>query len=388
MRDVVVLDVGMTAFGKFPDRTLKDLGFEAVWAALRAADVRPSEIGAAYCGNAVAGPLTGQTMCLGQIVLKEAGITGIPIVNVENACASGSTAFREAWIGVASGLYDVALAVGVEKLYIGDTARTTAAIAGASDTDIEGRLGLTMTGMWAMRARRYMEQYGVTPAQLAAIAVKAHDHGSLNPRAQFRNRVSVDDVLASAKIADPLTLLQCSPIGDGASAAILCTPEFARRHTGTPIRIAAAALTSGTYDTMRDITFDELERRAAGHAWTMAGLGPDDIDVAEVHDCFTIAECCRVESLGLVKEGRYAHEVEAGVTRLGGRMPVNPSGGLLSKGHPIGATGIAQIAEIVWQLRGQAGDRQAGTPRVGLAHCSGGGVAGDNACCTVHVLCR
>ncbi len=388
MREVAVIGVGMTRFGKFIDTSLRELGRVAILDAMKDAGVKPSDIQVGYCGNAVGGVITGQTMILGQLLFREVGITGIPITNIENACSTGSSALREAWIAVASGMYDVALAVGAEKLYAADTVKSVQALAGAADFELEADQGLIMPAVWAMRANKYMDKYGATIEQLAKVSVKNHRNGALNPNSQYKDEVTVEQVQSSRMISYPLTLLHCSPIGDGAAAAVLCAAEKARQFTTNPILIAASVLTTGTYESQRDITFNELEVRGGKEAFERAGISPKDIDMAEVHDCFTIAEFLRVESLGLVPMGEYGRWIDEGRTELGGQLPVNPSGGLLAKGHPIGATGIAQVAELVWHLRGVAGKRQVQNAKVGLAHCSGGALAGDTCVCSVQILKR
>ena len=386
MRDVAVIGVGMTNFGKFLDTPIKELGRMATWDAIKDAGISPKDIQIAYVGNACLGIITGQCSVIGQIILKEVGIRGIPITNVENACASGSTAFREAWMAVASGMYDIALAVGAEKLYAGDTQLSTRALAGATEVEYEANLGLTMPGHWALRAKRFMEKYGTTREQFAKVSVKNHKNGCLNPRSQYKKECTVEEVLNSRMIADPLTILSCNPLGDGAAAAILMSREVASKYTSKPVWVAGSALTSGYYDLDREIARNQLEEVAGPEFYEMAGIGPEDLDLAEVHDCFTIAEFMRVEGLGLVPEGEYGKWVDEGWSEIGGRLPVNPSGGLLAKGHPVGATGVAQIAEVVWHLRGEAGNRQIPGAKVGLAYCSGGGVASDTPACCVHIL--
>jgi acetyl-CoA acetyltransferase len=392
MREVAVLGVGMTPFGKFPERSVKSLGIEASLAALRDAGVKPQEIQVAYVGSAVAGLMSGQSMILGQVTLRELGIVGIPITNVENACSSGSSALREAWIAVGSGLYDVALALGVEKLHVGDLAKTTAALSGATDMETEGGLGLTFPGHWALKTKVYMAKYGITAKQIALVSVKNHRHGLLNPYAQHQRSVTVEEVLSSRMIADPLTSLMCCPISDGAAAAVVCSKEFLDRFSSSsgksPVWIAASSLTTGSYEDQRDISFNGLEGLAGRKAFEAAGVEPGDLDFAEVHDCFAIAEFFRCESLGLFEPGSYGWAVERGEAALGGKMPINPSGGLLAKGHPVGATGLAQAAEAVWQLRGEAGKSQIEGARLGLTHCSGGGIAGDTAVCSVFIFKR
>lgn len=386
MRDVAVIGVGMTKFGKFLETPIKDLGRMATWDAIKDAGISPRDVQIAYVGNACLGAITGQYMVLGQIILKEVGIRNIPITNVENACASGSSAFREAWIAVASGMYDIALAVGAEKLYAADTRLSTRALAGATEVEYEANIGLTMPGHWALRAKRFMEKYGTTREQLARVSVKNHKNGCLNPRSQYQEEVTVEQVLSSRMIADPLTLLSCNPLGDGAAAAVLASREVAARYTTRPVWVAASALTTGCYDLDREIARNQLEELAGKQAFEMSGLGPEDLNLAEVHDCFTIAEFMRVEGLGLVPEGEYGKWMDEGWSEIRGKLAVNPSGGLLAKGHPVGATGVAQIAEVAWHLRGEAGKRQVPGAKVGLTHCSGGGVASDTPACCVHML--
>jgi len=381
MRKVVVIGVGMTKFGKFPEIPVEQLGREAAWGAMRDAGMGPRDIQVAYLGNLTERRETGFVSCVAQEILKGVGIRGIPVTRVENACSSGATAFREAWIAVGSGLYDVAMAIGVEKL----NGRGPAPLGRVGDT-LEGIAGFSPPGMWAMRAQRHMAQYGTTLEQLAKVAVKNRKHGKLNPRAHYPQEVTVDEVRKSPMICYPLTLFDSCPTTDGGAAAILCSEEVAKQHTTKLIYVAAATLKSGTYESQRDIAVNDIEKRAAREAYEQAGIGPGDLGFAEVHDCFTIAEIVRTENLGFCKEGEGGRLVEEGVTRLGGKFPINPSGGLLCKGHPIGATGVAQAAEIVWQLRGEAGARQVPGAKAGLAHCSGGFVGGDTGASTVIIL--
>lgn len=383
MRKVVVIGVGMTKFGKFPEMTVEQLGREAAWEAMKDAGVSPKDIQVAYLGNLTEGRETGHNSCVAQEILLGVGIRGIPVTRVENACSSGSTAFREAWMAVGSGLYDLAMAIGVEKL----TGRGPAPLGRIGDT-IEGIAGFAPPGMWAMRAQRHMAQFGTTLEQMAMVAVKNRKHGRLNPRAQYPKEVTVEEVRNSPMICYPLTLFDSCPTTDGGAAAILCTEEVAKRYTTQPIYVAAAALKSGTYESLRDIAINDIEKRAAREAYEFSNMGPEDLDLAEVHDCFTIAEIVRIENLGLCPEGEGGRLVKEGVTQLGGRLPVNPSGGLLCKGHPIGATGVAQTCELVWQLRGEAGSRQVEGAKAGLAHCSGGFVAQDTGASTVIILKR
>ena len=379
MREVAVIGVGMVRFGKFPDKTLADIAWPAVKQAIEDAGIDKSDIGAAYCGAALGG------MMAGQRVLKALGITGLPIVNVENACSSSSSALREAWIAVGAGVHDLALVIGVEKL-----TRFGGGTLPLEREDFEVAHGLVMPALYGMRARRYMHDFDVGIEQIARVAVKAHDHGALNPDAQYRNRVTLDEVMASRPIAEPFTLLHCCPSGDGAAAVLLCAGDVARRYRADGVRVLASEVTSGRYVTgYRDMTTPEITVRGAAQAYEDAGIGAEDLDVLEVHDAFTIAELLYYEALGLCGRGEAPRLLADGVTSLGGRVPVNPSGGLLSKGHPIGATGAAQVVEIVRQLRGECGPRQVENAKVGLTHCTGGGISGfDHGACSIHVFAR
>jgi len=382
MRDVYIIGAGMTQFGKHLERSLRDLGREACLLAIQDAGVTPKEIEAGYCGNALAPAIQGETG-VGQNVFWEVGICGIPIVNMENACASGSTALREGWMAVAGGFYDAVMIVGVEKAVM---PKGTMLNVGAGE--LETKLGEVFPGYFAAIAQKHMERFGTTREQMAQVSVKNHIHGSLNPYAQFQKKFTVEDVLNSPMIADPLTLYSCCPNSDGAAALILCSKEKARRANGKAIRIAASVLTTGTYENQRDITNWDVEIRAAQQAYKMASLGPEDLNVVEVHDAFTICEIIHYEGLGLCPLGEGGRLIEEGATELGGKIPVNPSGGLLSKGHPVGASGVAQVVEIVWHLRGQAGGRQVQGARVGLADMMGGNKEGDTRACTVHILVK
>jgi len=408
---VVIAGVGMTKFGKFHDRGLKSLAGEAVGDALKDAGLEPSDVQLAVVGNAVAGLITGQECIRGQVVLREAGIGGIPIFNVENACASGSSAFHLAWSQVMSGRVDVALALGVEKLTHPDKAVSFQAFSSAVDVELVMQLmealkaapkqasdgGKTAGGgdggggggksmfmdIYAAIIRGHMAQYGTTQETIAKVAVKSHHHGSLNPRAQYQDEVTVEEVLASREVAYPLTLLMCSPIGDGAAAALIVSPEYAKKKGLDGPKVAASIIVSGN---LPDSGNELAEPRAAKLAYEMAGLGPVDIDVAEVHDATAAAEILAYEDLGFCARGEGGKLVEDGITTLGGRLPVNTSGGLVSKGHPVGATGIAQLCEVSWQLRGEAGARQVDGARVGLAQNGGGFLGNDAAAQAVHIL--
>ncbi|MBI2170102.1 MAG: thiolase family protein [Actinobacteria bacterium] len=416
MREVVVAGVGMTKFAR-SEAGVRPLAEEAVAAALDESGVDVSRIEAAFFANAVAGLITGQEMIRGEVALQNTGLSGLPIVNVENACASASSAFHLAWMSVASGLYDVAVAVGSEKLTHEDKSRSFRAIGSAVDVEwIQGLLA-QMPGpsgppsgdkaaaedggggggggspgqgrslfmdFYAAAARAYMGQSGATAEDFADVAVKNRAHAALNPRAQFRELVSREDVLASRAVADPLTLLMCSPIGDGAAAAVLCAKDVATRlGVERPVDVRASVLLTGRN---RGPGEPDAVQRAARKAYDLSGVDPAELDVIELHDAAAPAELMLYEELGLCEKGDGPRLLAKGDTRLGGRHPVNTSGGLLSKGHPIGATGLAQIAEIVWQLQGRAGDRQVEGARVGLTENAGGFLGMEPAAVCVHVL--
>jgi len=342
MREVYIVGVGMTQLGKHLDKSLRELGFEGCLRAIQDAGITPKQVEAGYCANALAPAIQGETG-VGQNVFWEIGINGIPIVNIENACASGSTAIREGWMAVAGGFYDTVMVVGVEKAVMPEG---TMLDVGAGE--LETKLGEVFPGYFALIAQKHMERYGTTREQMAQVSVKNHLNGTLNPYAQFQKRFTLEEVLNSSMIADPLTLYSCCPNSDGAAAVILCSRDKAREMDARPVKLAASVLTTGTYDNKRDITSWEVENRAAEEAYRMASLGPEDLDVVEVHDAFTICEIIHYEGLGLCPVGEGGRLIEEGATELGGRIPVNPSGGLLSKGHPVGASGVAQVVEIAW----------------------------------------
>ena len=398
MRQVAVVGAGMTRFGKHQDRSMKDLAREAVENALRAAGIEKEAIEAAAVGNAVAGLITGQECIRGQVVLREMGIGGIPVINTENACASSSTAFHLAWLYVASGMYDTVLAVGMEKLFHPDKKKTFNAIGSAIDLELADEFARQMSGeqaagagesrsvfmdYYANLARAHMARHGTTREQFARIAAKNHTNGSLNPHAQFQTPRTVEDILAAPLIAEPLTRMMCSPIGDGAAAVVVTTAEKARRLTAKPVYVRASIVASS-----QQHAADEpgIVTNAAQKAYKMAGIGPEEVRVVEVHDATAPAELIVYEELGLCRVGEGGKMIDDGVTKLGGRVPVNPSGGLLAKGHPVGATGVAQISEIFWQLRGEAGKRQVPGARVGLTENGGGVLGNENAVASVHLF--
>lgn len=394
MRDVHIIGAAVTAFGKFPDRPLRSLVEEAVTGALSDAEITPAEVGMVFSGNAIAGLITGQEMVRGQVTLAGTGLLGRPVVNVENACASSSSAAHLAWLAVASGAHDVAVAVGSEKMSHPDKRRTFAAIGSAADVDRVPDWARELSGsssaesffmdVYAAAARAFMARSGATAADFARITVKNHHHGSLNPKAQYRAEVSVDQVLGSRAITPPLTLLMCSPVADGAAALVFCSADHARRVGADSVRVRASALVSGVPEGGSGTP----EERAAAAAFTASGLSPSDVDVVELHDAAAPNEMIAYEELGLCAPGDAPKLVADGATALGGRVPVNPSGGLLSKGHPLGATGAAQLVELVTQLRGRAGARQVPGARVAMAENAGGYVHPDPAACVVTLLSR
>ena len=369
MSDAYIVGADMIAFGRYPDRTYYELGAEATLLALDDAGLSIKDVGAVYassCFNAMS--------MLGQKVLKEIGQTGVPCINVSNACASGATAVREAAMAVRSGMVDVALAVGAEK-----NPRGMLGGAPAFGPPVEGLFGSeSMPAVFAEAGMVHANMWGTTLEQFAQVAVKNHHHATMNPKAAYRKETPLAEVLASEMIAWPLTKLMCSANVDGAAAVIIVSEKKARElGLGRAVRIRGSVLTSDPYEPRNPEMFDasSVTRLAAAQAYEMAGLGPQDLDLVELHDCFATAEILHYENLRLCGEGEAGRLIDSGDTALGGRIPVNVSGGLLSKGHPIGATGVANIVEIVEHLRGEAGARQVQGARIGLAHVVGFGAA-------------
>lgn len=406
--NAVVAGVGMTRFGKHLETGLKALGAEAVQAALADAGLGVRDLEAAYVANAMAGLITGQECVRGQVILRSIGIGRIPVINVENACGSGSSAFYQACAMVSAGCYEVVLVLGIEKLYHPDKRRTFAALAGGMDVEEmaaamarfhadqtaggSGAKGAAPSAQrsvamdfYASVARAHMREYGTTLTQLAGVSAKNSLHGSLNPRAQFREVLTIEEVLAAPMIDEPLTRPMCSPIGDGAAAVVVVSERKARElGPEKPVRVAGCSLHSGWDHDAGELGSASL---CAQEAYAQAGVEPKDLSVAEVHDASAIAELIAYESLGFCATGGGGRLIEEGVTQLGGRLPVNTSGGLLRKGHPVGATGAAQIVELTEQLQGRCGKRQVEGAKVALAH-NGGGVVGREAasmCVTILV---
>ncbi len=369
MRDVAIVSAGMTRFGELWESSLRGLFVEAAVEALNGA--RADHLDAIFVGNMSAGQFVGQEH-LGPLLADQLGMAGVPAGRVESACASGGLALRTAFVEVASGLSDLVLAAGVEKMT--DATDVTEVLATASDQETEAYHGITFPGLYAMIARAHMEAYGTTEEDLSWVSVKNHRHGALNPKAQFRGEVTLEEVMRSSLVAEPLRLLHCSPVSDGAAAVLLCPLDQAARYTDRPVKIVGTGLATGAMalaDRANIASLDAVQQ-AAQRAYRMADLGPADVQVAEVHDCFAIAEICCVEALGLVERGKGKAAARAGDTALGGCIPVNTSGGLKAKGHPVGATGIAQAIEIFEQLRGEAGERQVPGARIGLTQNMGG----------------
>jgi len=398
-----IAGVGMTRIGKHLDVSLKGLAGEAIREALLDSGLDNKDIQAAYMGNGAGGVVQGQEMISGQVALRELGIGKIPVINVENACATSSTAFNQAALMISAGLYDVVLVCGFEKLFHEDKRRTFAAFDGAVDTeDPKGMMGALQAladkageevdianagvtrsvfmDIYSMMAKAHMKDYGTTREQIAGVTAKNSFHGSLNPRAQFQTTLTIEEVLNSREIIDPLTLPMCSPVADGAAALVLVSERKAKQMGLTkPVKVLASALVSGYDLEAGDLSVGGY---AAQQAYEQAGIGPDDLSVIELHDASAPSEIIAYEYLNLCGKGEGGRLIEDGTTRLGGRIPVNVSGGLLRKGHPIGASGAAQLVEITEQLQGRCRQRQVEGARIGLAH-NGGGMIGQDAAATV-----
>ncbi len=406
---------GMTTFGKHIDRNLKSMVEEAVTLALKDAGLEKDEIDAAYVGNASQGVLQGQESVRGQVVLHAMGIGGIPIVNLENACASSATALNGAMAMINAGEIECALVLGMEKMYFEDRAIVQRAFTGSMDVEVaaesvrrmkesekkaraEAEAGdnepkkeksgqkTVFMDLYGMAARAHMEQYGTTQRQLAAIASKNHFHSSMNPLAQYQQEYSIEEVLASPDVSYPLTRLMCSPIGDGVAAAIVCSPEFAKkRGAATQVEISTCVLGSAR------VTGDRSKSNLtllAEKAYNQAGVGPEDIDLAEVHDATAMGEISSSEGLMLCGLGEGGAFAEAGYSKLGGKLPINVSGGLECQGHPIGATGIRQVVEVYWHLSDKAGKRQVEGAKVGLAQNAGGSTPAGEGALSVTIMKR
>ncbi|MFJ8815613.1 thiolase family protein [Amycolatopsis thermoflava] len=377
MRPVFVAGAAVHPFGKYRELSAAELGYRAVRDLVAQTGVPPERIDIGFGGSVYGGSL------LAQRVLQRVGVSGQPVYTVENACASGASAVHLGWQAVAAGTADAAIVFGAENLsaFGGGTLPLTTA-------DIEIDQGMVMPAAYAMRAQRYIHDFGATADDLTRVSMKNRRNGAANPRAHFQKEVTAEDVAQSRPVADPLHLLHCCPNSDGAAAALLCSKEVAQELSTPPVRMRASAVRSGRFHTSyRDMTWPDITERTARAAYDMAGLGPADLDLVELHDAFSIAELLHSEALGLADRGQAAKAVAAGEFDRNGRVAVSPSGGLLSRGHPVGASGTTQICEAYWQLTGQAGELQVPGAEVALTHVTGGGIFGvDNGACAVHIL--
>ncbi len=385
MRDVAIIGVGLTKFGELWDVSFRQMMIESGARALEDANLDGKEIDAMYVGNMSAGQFIRQEH-ISSLVADHSGLVPIPSTRVEGACASGGLALRQAVITVASGIHDFVVAAGLEKMTDVLSGVATGALATAADQEWEVYVGATFPGLYALMARRHMYEFGTTEEQMATVAVKNHQNAFLNPCAQYHMKVTVESVLNSAPVTLPLKLLDCSPITDGAACVILAPAEKAWKFNDTPILVTGTGQASDSISlhSRPSLTSMRATIEAAKTAYNMAGVGPDGIDVAEVHDCFTIAEIMGIEDLGFCKKGEGGKVTQEGETAIGGRIPINTSGGLKGKGHPVGATGIAQAVEITQQLRGEAGKRQVASAEVGMTH----NVGGTGGTAVVHIFKR
>jgi acetyl-CoA acetyltransferase len=410
--DVYIIGVGMIKFGKYMEKGIKALTGEALDLVLKDCGLEKNDIEAAWFSNSSWGIQSFQHCIRGQVALSANGLEGIPITNVENACASASTALNGAWMAIKAGQFDCVLAIGAEKLYTNDRAKTMEGF--ISGTDVEVTMQLiaklqeearkkkeerarqqgtqveqekpgghsSFMDLYALGARMHMERYGTTQRQLAVIAAKAHNNSTNNPLAQYTFPMTVDEVMADREVAWPLTRAMCAPIGDGSAAAVLCSKKFMKKHgKKRAVAIRASVMKSGKREGMSDICY-----RASRAAYDMAGLGPDDMQAAEVHDATAFGELYQTEQMGFCPEGQGGPFAESGATAIGGKIPINPSGGLMARGHPIGASGLAQIYELVTQLRGEAGPRQINGCKVVMAENGGGFLGMGEAAMAIHIL--
>lgn len=387
MRSVSIIGVGCTKFGERWDSSLRDMIAEAGLLAIEDAGIAGEQIDALYVGNMSGGRFVEQEH-IGALIADCAGLSRlhIPSTRVEAACASGGLALRQALLAVASGYHDIVIAAGVEKMTDVSSGAAADALAAAADREWECFFGATFPALYAMIARLHMRRFGTTHDQMAEVAVKNHRNACCNPVAQYQSEICVEDVSRSPVVADPLHVLDCSPISDGSAAVVLVPTEIARRYSDAPVRIIGSGQASDTLalHDRRDLTSLDATVHASRRAYAQAGIEPGQVDLAEVHDCFTIAEILAIEDLGFVEKGQGGRATEEGMTSLGGRLPVNTSGGLKACGHPVGATGIKQACEVVLQLRGEAGRRQVDEAEIGLAH----NVGGSGGTALVHIFSR
>ncbi len=387
MREVAVIGVGMTKFGEHWDKGYRDLVLEAGLKAIQDANLTGNEISAGYVGTMASGSLIGQEH-VGSLLADQMGLTPIPITRVEGACASGGLALRQGVLAVASGVHDFVVVGGVEKMNDLSVEQVTEILGGAGDQEWELFFGATFPALYALIARRHMHEYGTTEEMLASVAVKNHAHGAKNPYAQFQNEITIETVLNSKIVASPLKVFDCSPITDGAAAVILAPLEKAKELMPRDKIVKVAASEQAT-DTLalhdrKIITSLNAAKVAAQRAYARAGIKPEDVDVAEVHDCFTIAEIVATEDLGFFKPGEGGRAALEGETSFGGKIVINTSGGLKACGHPVGATGIKQAVEVVWQLRGEAEKTQVENAEIGLTH----NVGGSGGTAVVHIFTK
>lgn len=385
MRDVAIIGIGITKFGELWNTSFREMFVDSGIRALEDAEVSGDEIDSMYVGNMSAGQFIKQEH-IGSVIADHSGLLPVPCTRVEAACASGGLALREAFISVGSGINDIVVAGGIEKMTDLISDKTNGVLGALADREWEAYVGTTYPGLYALMARRHMHKYGTTREQMAEVAVKNHANGALNPYAQYQREIETEHVLNSAPVTTPLNTLDCSPISDGGAALVLAPAEKAKEYTDTPIMVEGSGQASGTLSLHDRQSLTEIPAavQASKTAYEMAGIEPDDVDVAEVHDSFTIAEIIGIEDLGFCEKGEGGEMVEDGLTERGGEVSVNTSGGLKSKGHPIGATGIAQAVEITSQLRGEAGKRQVEGAEIGLTH----NVGGSGGTGVVHVLKR
>jgi acetyl-CoA acetyltransferase len=377
MREVYLAGAACTRFSKRRGVSAATLAGEALNALMDTTGLEPGQIDAAFGGTLLGGSL------MTQRALQEIGVSGPPLYTVENACASGASAVNLAWQAVASGAAECVVALGAENLSnLGGGALPL------GSKDIEATLGMVMPAAYAMRAQRYLADFGATEEVLDLVSLKNRENGARNPRAHFQREVSLEEIRDSRLVADPLHLLHCCPNTDGAAAVVVCSAAFAKTSRAPAARILASVIRSGDFHTgYRDMTWPDITYRSAQAAYEMSGLKPSDVDLVELHDAFSVSELLHAEALGLADRGQAHRRLSDGDFHRDGKVPVNPSGGLMSRGHPVGATGVAQVSEVYWQLTGQAGELQLPGPRVALTHVTGGGIFGvDNGACGVHII--
>ncbi|MEM0201364.1 MAG: thiolase domain-containing protein [Candidatus Micrarchaeaceae archaeon] len=385
MRDVAIIGIGLTKFGERWEYGMRELMAEAGIKAITDANIGSKDVEIVYGSTMASGRFVGQEH-MAALLADQLGFKNIPAVRIENACASGGSALRQGYMAVASGMHNIVVVGGVEKMTDVTTSEATTALGGAGDQEWELSQGITFPGLYALMAKRHMHDYGTTEEQLASVAVKNHENAVKNEYAQFRKQISIQDVLNSKVVADPLKVFDCSPISDGAAVVVLAPLEIAKKYNDTPIKIAASSQASDTLGLSERDSLTELKstKIAVSNAYKSAGVKPSDINVVEVHDCFTIAEILAMEDLGFYEKGKAAKAIYDGETKLNSKLSVNTSGGLKGCGHPVGATGIKQAVEITMQLRGEAKDRQVNGAEIGMTH----NVGGSGATAVIHIMKR